>query len=28
VVAVSAEADGTFTVLHWPHAFDAGGTPW
>ena len=28
VVAVSVEADGTFTVLHWPHAFDAGGTPW
>jgi Holliday junction resolvase-like predicted endonuclease len=28
VVAVSVETDGTFTVLHWPHAFDAGGTPW
>ena len=28
VVAVSIEAGGCVTVLHWPHAFDAGGGPW
>lgn len=28
VVAVSVEAEGAITVMHWPHAFDASGSPW
>ncbi|RLS46000.1 MAG: YraN family protein [Planctomycetota bacterium] len=28
VVAVSVEAEGTITVMHWAHAFDASGSPW
>lgn len=28
VVAVSVDASGGTSVLHWPHAFDASGSPW
>ena len=28
VVAVSVDAAGGTSVLHWPHAFDASGSPW
>jgi putative endonuclease len=28
VVAVSVDASGGTTVMHWPHAFDASGSPW
>jgi len=28
VVAVSVDAAGGTNVMHWPHAFDASGSPW
>jgi len=28
VVSVSVDASGGTTVMHWPHAFDASGSPW
>lgn len=28
VVAVSVDSSGNSTIHHWPHAFDAAGSPW